>query len=401
MLNNFTHNIDNSLWNIKNNDYNDALSFLNDPSNFRSFSVGLTMLIQKYGYSGNSDDIEAKTNFILNKLSTIRVTISKSTIKDWFLDKRRPALVSNSRTIMFQLVFALHVSKDDFIWFFSHVYFDRTFNCHTIEEAIYYYCFQHKLPYEHTQELLATATTYSAQVPSISSTIFTQEIQNYITHCTSDEELLYFLKQNIAIFQQWNKSSVHYINKLLSQIRGKASDKLILEALKDNKNILPKEIESCGLIIQEYIFLYKQTGYRASISNKNITSIDFMLERILCTNTGFDKQATIPEIVKLNFPSKKTFSDILNKSEHLTCYDSFRKCLILLKFYHFWVPVLLNPNLIPHTDAFDVYSQETNALLALCGYEGLFAGNPYDWLFLWASTTEAPLTSLRNVVGSI
>ena len=123
MSTNFTKTIENSIWDIPNDDNISALEFLKNPSNFRSFSTGLTELITRYGYDGVIDDIESKTQFILQSLSSIDVTIAKSTIKDWFLEKRRPALVSNSRTIMFQLSFALHASISDVIWFFHHVYF--------------------------------------------------------------------------------------------------------------------------------------------------------------------------------------------------------------------------------------------------------------------------------------
>ena len=71
---------------------------------------------------------------------------------------------------------------------------------------------------------------------------------------------------------------------------------------------------------------------------------------------------------------------------------------MLLKFYHFWVTLLLNPDIIDDC-AFDIYCEETNALLDSCGYEELFPGNPYDWLFLWAATTEKPLTSLRDAIS--
>ena len=50
---------------------------------------------------------------------------------------------------------------------------------------------------------------------------------------------------------------------------------------------------------------------------------------------------------------------------------------------------------------FDVFQEETNALLTSCGYDELYSGNPYDWLFLWASTTEHPLNALRGVLSTL
>lgn len=399
----FTYHSSDSIWNIGDGDGDGyskkALEYLNDPSNFRPFSQGLTEFIKKCGYNKAEDDIAAKTNFILSKLSDINVPVSKSTVKDWFSDKRRPALVSNSRTIMFQLCFALNSSFDDVKWFFNHIYFDKSFNCHTKEEAVYYYCFRHGLPYSHALSLISEINSYKTnENTSPSGDVFTKEIKDRIDQFSSDGELLNFFKENNNIFLQWNKTALTYINKFVSDIQGRQSDRAVIEAYKNGQALLHKDIANCSLIIQEYLHESKDKGRFAYIHGKNITSISFMLERITSTDAGISKETDIPGIVKLNFPSKKTFSDIINKSETSTSYDSIRKCLVLLKFYHFWVTLLLNPDIIDDC-AFDIYCEETNALLDSCGYEELFPGNPYDWLFLWAATTEKPLTSLRDAIS--
>ena len=136
-----------------------------------------------------------------------------------------------------------------------------------------------------------------------------------------------------------------------------------------------------------------------------------MLEFIITFTTGVTKDATLPDIVKLNFPSKKTFSKILNRSqsEMSTSYDSIRKCLILLKFYHFWVTLELmmdsgnaaENSQSDYADYFDDFCEEMAQLLEECGYEELYERNPYDWIFLWASTTEQPLESFRRVMRAI
>lgn len=398
----FTHHSSDSIWCIEteNNDPVKALEYLNNPANFRSFSDGLTELILKYGYKDSPEDPGAKTSFVLSSLSSAGRAVSRSTVRDWFTDKRRPSLASGSRTLMFQLCFALSVTLADVNWFFHHVYFDRCFNCHTIEEAVYYYCFSNCLSYSKARQLLAVIDNYPVpQTDPAASSVFTKDIRTRLDRCASEQELLDFFRENKAVFTRRNQSALAYIDHYVSLIQGKRADKAFIKAFRAGKPILPEDRNSCGLVVQEYLFNRKNDRLDY-ISGKNITSIDFMLERIILTNTGFPKNTDIPDIVKTNFPSKKTFSDILNKSETSTSYDSIRKCLILLKFYHFWASLLLEPSLIAH-DAFDIFQEETDALLISCGYEKLFSGHPYDWLFLWASTASQPLEALRNAVSTL
>lgn len=374
-----------------------AIEYLNSPSNFRSFSEGITELIQKYGYNGLADDAIAKTDYILSKLSDINVSISKSTVKDWFCDKRRPALVSNSRTIMFQVCFAINASFDDVKWFFSHVYFDRSFNCHTIEEAVYYYCFINNLPYADASRFILVINSYP-ESQDLPGDAYTSEIKKRISHFSNNTEFLNFFKENKSIFHKWNKTALLCINQLLSDIKGKKNDKDIIEAYRNgNFNC---DTTKCGLVIQEYLYNCKHNNYVNIIYGQNISSIDFMLEQIIHTNTGISKETVIPAIVKLNFPSKKTFSDILNRAEKSTSYDSIRKCLVLLKFYHFFVNLELNPGII-EDGYYTIYRDETNNILYSCGYEELFAGNPYDWLFLWSAAQKKPLNALRNALDTL
>lgn len=398
MPGNFTYHSYKNIPDVDAGDYSvHAIEYLNNPSNFRSFSEGLTELIQKYGYNGAADNAIAKTNYILEKLSDINITISKSTVKDWFCNKRRPALVSNSRTIMFQVCFAIKALFDDVKWFFSHVYFDRNFNCHTIEEAVYYYCFIHNLPYKDACRFITIINSYP-ESKDMPGDAYTNETKDRISLFNNDTEFLGFFKENKGIFQKWNKTALLYINQLLSYIRGKKDDKNAITAYK-NENF-SYDITGCGLVIQEYLHNYKNNKRVNYIYGQNIASIDFMLEQIINTNIGISKETIIPAIVKVNFPSKKTFSDILTNAETSTSYDSIRKCLILLKFYHFFINLELNPGIIENY-AYTIYYDETNDMLYSCGYEELFPGNPYDWLFLWSARQTKPLDALRNAINTL
>ena len=112
----------------ENKDECDALDFLNDPESFRSFSDGLTEMIERCGFEGDLDSVPEKTQYLLNALGKINVNISAATVKSWFSGKHRPANVSNSREYMYCICFALSADLETTNWFFKNVYYDRVFN---------------------------------------------------------------------------------------------------------------------------------------------------------------------------------------------------------------------------------------------------------------------------------
>lgn len=438
MTDSFTQIINNS---IRNNDepkldLSEIVDYYNSSDTFRPFSAGLTELMIRSGYKGAADEIEAKSNYLFDKLKAINVTVAKQTIKDWFTDKRRPSFNSESRIKMFQLCFALSASFDNVKWFFNHIYFSRSFNCRTIEEAVYYYCFLNHLPYEHAQYLIQEISSYPDNInPSRPVQNFsTKEVTKKLSEYTTDEELLHFFQNNKHTFSTWNKTALSHIDKFFKAIIGPEESKVIIQSIKrDCKRIIESNDQSskdifkkspyfnnetlcqCGLIIRETCHIALNSGEPPkdkaryildNIGNQNTFSRQFVLNYILNMNPKLPKDISMPNVAKTNFPSKKILSDLLDpkKDSIYHSYDSIRKCLLLLHFYYFWCI-----NRLESKDyGFDDFVDETNTLLNDCGYDELYAGNPYDWLFFKAATLKDPLlkpadplTSLRLIVSEI
>lgn len=413
-LNLSTDNAQDSLFSI--DDCNEAYQYLQNSANFVSFHTGLTTLMQRCGYTGSSEDVEEKTAYLQQKLAAIHVKITEITVRDWFSGKHRPSLDSRSRKLVYEICFALGASFELVQEFFRQVYFSRSFNCHTIKEAVYYYCLHQNHSYNHALELYETIKTMPETAKfEASAPVYTDQIRNALDNCRSDEEFLAYFSRNKSIFDRWNQRALFYIEEFVRQIRGTKEDIGRIEAfgkvgtIPDAKTLATPP--ASGLITQEFFMQARHFGRKWTYAKQNVTSIDFMLEFIIDPIEPVNKKAKLPDIVKLNFPSKKTFSKILNRSqsEMSTSYDSIRKCLILLKFYHFWVTLELmmdsgnaaeNPQ-SDYADYFDDFCEEMAQLLEECGYEELYERNPYDWIFLWASTTEHPLESFRRMMKTI
>ena len=119
MTQDFTHHICKQFCNRGSQDgLSQFLSAVNSPHTFRSFARGLTEFIQKCGYS-DSGNPEKKTDWLYASLSRMGVSVSRSTVRDWFLGQRIPRLVSNSRILMYQVCFALNASLGQVQWFFK------------------------------------------------------------------------------------------------------------------------------------------------------------------------------------------------------------------------------------------------------------------------------------------
>lgn len=167
--------------------------------------------------------------------------------------------------------------------------------------------------------------------------------------------------------------------------------------------------QNCSLLVRE--ILYDAQSYSTNpsdrdyeyildfIGNRNLYNNSFILDRLVYTHSGMNKNPNIPYIVRNNFPSKKTMSDILSeeKSSVSTSYDSIRKMIVLLDFYRFWLNVKLSVGYteLTKSELTETYIDEANACLVKCGYEELFAANPYDWLFLCAAYSEKPIEYFR------
>lgn len=406
-------------------DIDDAIDYLKNPSSFRSFNIGLTELLVKKGYSGKTNDINALSEFLISRLKKINSDISKGTVTSWFSGERRPKVEHDSRSTIYEICFALELSYEETLWFFHHVYYDRAFNCHIIGEAVYYFAFKNKLTYTEAQAIIKEVTQASTLcTASDTSEIYTQLIKNRIDNLESVAELKAFLIQNKNDFNTWNKSALDLLNNLKYIFIGSPESKAVIDKLKrrispkrgSNKKYDLNNYQSCGLLMKEILFdAQSPDNYDSSeeyileaIHNKNIFSNDFILDRLLTTSAGMQKNKEIPYVLRSNFPSKKIMSDILSEKKSQisvsTSYDAIRKMIVLFSFYCFWAEVKLgitdlerySSNELP-----EIYIEQTNDYLQECGYENLYAGNPYDWIFLCSAQSEDPLAYFRSCIADM
>ena len=405
----------------------EAAEFLKSPGNFRPFDQGLTELLEKKQFPGDLDSPYEKADYLTARLREIQSDIGSETVYSWFAGKHRPKVEPGSRIRMYEICFALRLTLSETVWFFHHVYYDRCFNCHTIEEAVFYFSFLHGISYPKALKIIDSIRSVdtgetAAEAPGPDYTRF---VQDRITQFQTTQELQAFLLYNRPAFRMWNHSALASIQKLLSEITGDSHSKSAIEHLKrtlirhtqsgSGMRLNPScenDIRQCGLLLRELWQDAKQDHASAAeyvleaVRGKNTLKNTFVLDRLLSTVTGMSKNPDIPYIVRNNFPSKKVLSDVLDASKVTASrsYDSIRKTLVLLDFYVFWVCVKLGITDVTDYDQEEraqIYRDEADARLYDCGYEPLYAGNPYDWIFLCAAQNEEPLTFFRGMVAEL
>ena len=414
MKNSYTNFNEQSIKNFGlTSDSDAAADFVRDKKNFRPFDEGLTELLQKVSFSGDISNVHEKTDFLMEKLSAINSKINRKTILSWFSGERRPKIEPVSRPKMYEICFALNLNLDQVTWFFHHVYYDRTFNYHIISEVVYYYAFLKNFSYDAANKIISEIEATPTEKNFAGDGIYTRVIKNRVTSIDTVDDLKKFLIQNKNSFTAWNQSALDKIQSLFAEIVG--DETICREIVRKLKRTVEKNLDSqiafseneinrCGLLLRYICYrarVKKNSGgkyvaeeiYNA-ISGKNIFSHMFVLDNFLGMNAGIEKGVDVPYILKNNFPAKKILSDVFDESKSgvSKSYDAIRKTLILFHFYNFWYKIKLGD--APYLDAAsvehlpEIYLDDINTTLYECGYESLFAGNPYDWLFLCSANSK-------------
>jgi len=419
---NYTQFNENSLHHFSNNDnLYDAIDFLKKPESFRSFDSGLIELMHRKGYSKELNCYEL-ADILYAKLQAIGSSITRATVDSWFQGTHRPKVESGYRRQIYEICFAMELNYTETMWFFQHVYYDRAFNCHTIDESIYCYAFLNKLSYAEANELIAKVNQIAPSDNFASKDLrnYTQDVNKKLKNMKSTDELIAFLSDNKSNFDSWNHSAYEEITNRIRQLipteQGKKEiNNIKRTAMRKNtiSGVIPKisAQKEWGLLMQEFFSKITCVEDLENISGFNIQSNAFILRGILSPHSletvKVDK-VNIPYVVKNNFPTRKTMSETLSldKVSRSKSYDCIRKLIILLNFYIFWV--LDDLGYMDHlkkelnaSDLYHVFLGQLNCILYDCGYEDMYAGNPYDWLFMCASLSTAPLQYFRDCIGEI
>lgn len=330
------------------------------------------------GFKGEESDADGLAQFVFQLGNKRNVTLgSLNTLKNWF-KKAPPSGSQQGRKKVYALCFALGLDASKTEEFFLKAYLERPFNYKNMNEAVYFFCLDNGLPYSKAEEMIQKIEV-EPHVKSIDAEqeINTVEVGNAISKMNSEDELIKYLVENRSAFEKQNQTAKAKIKELYEECK---------ELAKEHAEKYPGQLHIEGEIQNIDNLLEAITGYnaRATYNGKKVykTSIS---------------KSKLPAAVRKNFPQREQFKQI---EKGTASFDVIRKFLIMLKFYHFFANAL-----IEKAEELEKYSllgefvDETNAMLAECGYVQLYGRNPYDAVFAYCAYGAAnPLDEFKNVI---
>ena len=336
----------------------------------------------KKGFEGEKSDADGLAQFVFQLGNERNVTLSSlNTLKNW-LKKAPPSGSQQGRENVYALCFALGLNSSKTEEFFLKAYLERPFNYKNINEAVYFFCLDNGLPYSKAEEMIQKAEEMIQKIevePHVKSIDAEQEINTVevglaISEMSNEEDLIKYLVENRSAFEKTqNQTAIAKIKELYEECKELAKE-------------YPGQLHIEGEIQNIDNLLEAITGYNARATYNG--------EKVYKTSISKSK---LPAAVRKNFPQREQFKQI-EKDE--ASFDVIRKFLIMLKFYHFFANALIeNAEELEKNSFFREFVDETNEMLAKCGYVQLYLRNPYDAVFAYCAYGAAnPLDEFKDVI---
>lgn len=373
-------------------DYEEHLRFI--AGLFCSFAEAMTRFLMTHGYDGKPDDVQAKKALIRKRFIDSGIPVPR-TLGRWFDPD-----FSIRRETAFQFCFAFSLSCEETDLFFQKVMFERSFDCHVIADAVFYFCMRNHLPYQKAEELIDLIGSIPEEAEKNHDEIlYTGTIMDCISGISSEAELVSYFREHLCQFGYHHATARKNIRVLWDRIRSEQGlayqENRLWKKCYDHVKDPDASDEDEYLTLEENDSVWKIYGEIFGLDKKQFASLNQQrsLAGVLHDNE------LIHSLARNVFPNQNSIERILNGIPVRD--ETVRKLLILLVFYSFWAETV-----IAHNDAaYQTTKEEAdrcvdliNRYLIESGFAELYAGNPYDWIYLWANQNEEPLTAFRAYI---
>lgn len=352
-------------------------------ASFRGHGTALSEFLDAHGYPADAENTpEAKAEFLKQRFTAAGIgsTKARGALK-WLTSAN-----GFERETGFRIAFALGLDIEQTNGLFRTVLLDRGFDCHTVSEAVYYYCIYHGRGWAAAERLNAEAPVpEKSPVPRDGNVLYTKNIISFIRSCPDDESLLHYFRENLSQFGYNQVKAKEFIRGLWARIAdpgGLAEQERRLFDQPEKGQNPPSEDSTWGIYLQ-------------------MLGLSFDTDRIEADRTIkpiLENKTFMHEFAAENFPNRQGIEKTL-RGEFVK-HDLTRKTLIMLAFYQFWMNTAVSHSRHPSYEAGPNDGErclaELDQYLLDAGFPEMYAGNPYDWIFLWASLRESPLQAFRH-----
>lgn len=351
---------------------------------FRSFSEAMDEFLTEHGYTGDVTDVEAKVTFIKAAFAKANMDAPRE-VREWF--SGQPV----KRDTVFQICFAFGLDGGETDEFFRRIYTkERSFNCHLIQEAIYYFCLNNDLTWADALDIQSRAPL-GGKNAGTGDVVYTGSIIAELNDLETKEEFVNWLNENIDKFVPYgNVTAYETIRRLWRQAAG--SDGLLIQEHEKLSSQL--DDEAMG---KKSVFRTSTDGAKPYDAYLAILQLDKKTVKKLGTDRSIK-----PILEKLHDDAQDSFPDrqgidLILRGEHIS-YERVRKWLVLLTFYTCWAKkAIVKVNYEASPGDADRCIAEMNRYLIDCGYPELYVGNPYDWIFFYTVKDSEPLRTFRFI----
>lgn len=351
-------------------------------ASFRGHGEALSDFLEKHGCQHESS-LNEKASYLKDKFKKAGIDPAKArNALKWLSEPK-----GFERETGFRISFSLELTIGETDEFFRTVMLDRSFDCHTVREAIYYYCIFHGKSYRTAEQLIAEIPLPGKRsVPDSEDVLYTRNIIDFLQNCSNDELLLNYFRENIDQFSYNQVRAKEYIRHLwekMSAPNGYAAleRKYFPVSVKTS---LSEDTDSTWNIYLQILGLDQE--------DVRYIEADRTIKPILRNETFMHQFAAE------NFPNRQSTAKIL-KGES-TENDLIRKTLILFVFYCFWMNTALSDSAHRSYQAGNYDRErcltELDQYLMDAGFPEMYAGNPFDWIFMWAASRESPMQAFRS-----
>lgn len=360
---------------------------------FRGFDESLTDFLAAHGYTGDAADPKAKARFLRDKYQQAGIRLPRD-FSAWFTPSKRL-----DRESLFQLCFAFRLSVEETEDFFRRVACSRGFDCHSVTEAAYYFSMRNRLSYPEAREILRQIPIPPREkVMPAGPVLYTNTIIRELDLLSDKNDFIKLVTGQLDDFRYNNATASGYVRELWLTIakEGGLAEREGLDAGRPQERSARTDGGSDTKLrtaastwrILCHILGLSGTSYEKDFS----AGYDRSLTPVLNEN------ALLPLKAAWCFPNRQNIDRIL-RGELVGDDEILRKLLILLRFYAAWAK-LGGTHAAKPRDTKRCLNSIDNWLTD-AGYPALYAGNPYDWIFLWAANDEYPLSAFRSYMGEV
>ena len=360
---------------------------------FRSFSQALTSFLCANGCNGDANNIDEKVCYLKDKFKGAEIPAPRD-IRKWFSEDK-----GISPDTAYQICFAFNLGVEGTRDFFRRVYFERAFDCHSVTEAVYYYCMQNGLSYLEALSIISKMPkAKTTAIKADKEILYTGTIVEFIDGVKNPDELVSYVSEHIEQFGYNNATATKHIQELWASLACKDGlaykEGLLLDkafnfdfgedlSRDDEYTIVTEDADSIWRIFAQIVGLDRRQTTQLGTNRT--------LKPLLKNN------ALLPALAGDSFPDHNGIEMIIN-GKHVS-HERIRKLLILLEFYTYWAnATVAHKNALWEATEIDAdrYIDKINRYLIEAGYPELYPGNPYDWIFMWAVKDAWPLVTFRD-----